>query len=131
LAYRAASPAHDGVVLVGDALGFLDPFTGEGIYTALRSAELAAEVASPALRAGDLAAAALAPAHARRAAELALKGRVVVLLQLVIARRRLATRVVRRLARRPAVLATLMGVVGDFVPPGEMLRPRALAGLFW
>ena len=40
-------------------------------------------------------------------------------------------RVVRRLARRPSVLATLMGVVGDFVPPGEMLRPRALAGLFW
>jgi len=131
LAYRAAVPAHDGVVLVGDALGFLDPFTGEGIYTALRSAELAAEVAGPALGAGDLAAAALAPAHARRAAALARKGRVAVLLQLVIARRRLATRVVHRLARRPAVLATLMGVVGDFVPPGEILNPRALAGLFW
>ena len=32
-----------GVVLVGDAAGYFDPFTGQGIYRALRSAELAAE----------------------------------------------------------------------------------------
>ena len=31
-----------GVVLVGDAAGYYDPFTGQGIYRALRSAELAA-----------------------------------------------------------------------------------------
>jgi len=131
LAYRVHPPRHDGVLLVGDACGFLDPFTGEGIYTALRSAELAVEVASPALRAGDLGGPALAPAHARRAAEIAAKGRVAMLLQLVIARPRLATRVIRRLARRPAALATLMGVVGDFVPAREVLRPSALAALFW
>lgn len=34
--------AGDGVVLVGDAAGYYDPFTGQGIYRALRSAELAA-----------------------------------------------------------------------------------------
>lgn len=28
----------DGVMLVGDATGFYDPFTGEGIYRALRCA---------------------------------------------------------------------------------------------
>ena len=39
----------DGVALVGDATGFYDPFTGEGLYTALRSAELLAEVAHAAL----------------------------------------------------------------------------------
>jgi len=32
-----------GVVLVGDAAGYFDPFTGQGIYRALRSAELAAD----------------------------------------------------------------------------------------
>ncbi len=37
-----------GVLLVGDAAGFYDPFTGEGIFSALRGAELAAEVAAPA-----------------------------------------------------------------------------------
>lgn len=32
------------VLLVGDAAGYLDPLTGQGIYRALRSAELASEV---------------------------------------------------------------------------------------
>src|SRR5262249_50345276 len=38
LAYDVRPPRDGGVVLVGDAGGFLDPFTGEGVYTALRSA---------------------------------------------------------------------------------------------
>jgi len=45
LAYRVKAPRAGGVMLVGDAAGFYDPFTGEGIFTALRSAELLAEVA--------------------------------------------------------------------------------------
>lgn len=129
LAYRVTPPRHDGVLLVGDALGFLDPFTGEGIYTALRSAEIAAEVAHAALRDGDLSARALAPAHARRLAEFADKGRVSALLQRLIARPRLAAHVARRLARHPADLGLLMGVIGDFVPAREVLRPRFLARL--
>lgn len=32
----------DRVILVGDAAGFIDPFTGEGIYYAIRSGQLAA-----------------------------------------------------------------------------------------
>ena len=129
LAYRVEPPRHDGVVLVGDALGFLDPFTGEGIFTALRSAELAAEVADAALRAGDCSAAALAPAHARRRAAFAAKERVSVLLQRLIARRWLAVLVARRLARHPEALAVLMGVIGDFVPPREVLSAWFLGRL--
>lgn len=40
----------DGVLLVGDAAGYFDPLTGQGIYRALRSAELAAPVIDKALR---------------------------------------------------------------------------------
>jgi flavin-dependent dehydrogenase len=36
--------AADGAALVGDAADFFDPFTGEGIYSALRGAELLAAV---------------------------------------------------------------------------------------
>src|SRR5919106_3526723 len=39
----------DGAALVGDAADFFDPFTGEGIYSALRGAELLAETAVAAL----------------------------------------------------------------------------------
>lgn len=47
-------PGHravaEGVLLVGDALGYFDPLTGQGIYRAIRSAELAAPVIDEALR---------------------------------------------------------------------------------
>jgi len=124
LAYRVGEPRVGGVLLAGDAAGFYDPFTGEGLYTALRSAELLAEAAHPALTAGDVSAAALAPyARARRAA-FADKTRVTQALQLVIAHRRLANTAARFLQRRPALLATLMGIIGDFIPPRAIWGAR-------
>jgi flavin-dependent dehydrogenase len=123
LAYRVREPRTGGVLLVGDAAGFFDPFTGEGLFTALRSAELAAEVGHAALARGDLSAGALAGyAEARRRAfrdkEWVTRG-----LQFIIRRRSLANRVARALAARPALLDALMGVIGDFVPPRALLRP--------
>ncbi|MDQ3413262.1 MAG: FAD-dependent monooxygenase, partial [Chloroflexota bacterium] len=53
MARRARRTAGAGYLLIGDAASFLDPFTGDGIYEALRAAQLAAPVASAALRAGD------------------------------------------------------------------------------
>ncbi len=122
LAYRVGEPRVGGVLLAGDAAGFYDPFTGEGLYTALRSAELLAEVAHPALSTGDVSADALAPyARAKRAA-FADKARVTRALQFIIAHRRLANGAARFLQRRPALLSALMGVIGDFVPPRALLR---------
>ena len=56
MAHRARRVSGDGFALVGDAASFLDPFTGEGVYEALRGATLLAPVADAALRAGDLSA---------------------------------------------------------------------------
>src|SRR5436190_485046 len=111
-----------GVLLVGDAAGFYDPFTGEGVFTALRSAELAADTIVRALRARDVSAAALGAYERARRAAFDGKARVTRALQTVIGHRRLATWICRRLARRPAALDALLGVVGDYVPP------RALPG---
>ena len=125
LAYRVSPPREDGVLFVGDAAGFYDPFTGEGIFTALRSAELAAETVVTALRAGDVSAAALAAYTRARRAAFADKERVTRLLQTLIARRRLANLAARWLSGRPHVLAALLGVIGDYVParrlPGVVL----------
>jgi geranylgeranyl reductase family protein len=46
LARRAISPQHRDLFLVGDAARVVEPFTGEGIYYALRSGELAADAIS-------------------------------------------------------------------------------------
>lgn len=42
--WQGLQTTGDGWALIGDAAGFTDPITGEGIYYALRSAELLAEV---------------------------------------------------------------------------------------
>ncbi|MGH7279838.1 MAG: NAD(P)/FAD-dependent oxidoreductase, partial [Candidatus Rokuibacteriota bacterium] len=60
LAYRVVAPREGGVLFVGDAAGFYDPFTGEGIFSALRGAELAAETAARALAEADVSAGRLA-----------------------------------------------------------------------
>jgi flavin-dependent dehydrogenase len=121
LAYRVGEPRVDGVLLAGDAAGFYDPFTGEGLFTALRSAELLADTAHSALTLGDLSTAALAPYARARNRELAAKSRVIRGIQLLIARRGLANAAAHALARRPALLDTIMGVIGDFVPPRELV----------
>ena len=121
LAYRVHEPRVGGVALVGDAAGFYDPFTGEGLYTALRSAELLAEVAHAALRAGDCSRAALAPYARARHAAFRGKARLTRALQTVIGHRRLANGAARLLARRPALLDAVMGVLGDFIAAGALL----------
>jgi menaquinone-9 beta-reductase len=126
LAYRVQPPRAGGVVLVGDAAGFFDPFTGEGVFTALRSAELAAETLARALREGDVSAPALAAYERARRAAFGAKERVTRALQVVIRHRRVANLVTGALARRPAVLDALLGVFGDYVPPRAL--PAALSG---
>jgi len=122
LAYRVTLPREGGVLFVGDAAGFYDPFTGEGIFTALRSAELAADTLVAALRAGDVSAAALAVYGRARRAAFADKERATRALQALIGRRRLANLAARCLAARPRVLDALLGVIGDYVPPRALPR---------
>lgn len=122
LAYRVGSPKQVGALLVGDAAGFYDPFTGEGMFAALRGAEVLAETAGGDLRRGDVTLATTAAYEARRAAEFRAKAQVTRALQLVIGRRWLANTVASALSRRPDRLDLLMGVIGDFVPPAALVR---------
>lgn len=45
---------YDGVILVGDAAGFINPLTGGGIHNAIISAKLAARTTHEALQRGDI-----------------------------------------------------------------------------
>ena len=128
LAYRVSAPREGGVLLVGDAAGFYDPFTGEGIFTALRSAEIAAHVAVDALRVDDVSARTLARYYRERAHTFADKARITRALQVLIRHRRLANIAARVLVRRPALLDTMMGVLGDYVPARVLLRTALVYG---
>ena len=43
LRFETPRPVHEGVLMAGDAAGFVDPFVGDGISLALRSGALAAQ----------------------------------------------------------------------------------------
>ena len=102
LAVHVAPPRCGGVLLIGDSAGFYDPFTGEGIYTALRSAELAVGVAIHALGVGDCSVQALRAYTDQRRAVFDDKERVMRALQLIIRHRSVANRIAGVFARGPS-----------------------------
>jgi len=116
-------------LLVGDAADFFDPFTGEGVYAALRGAELIHEHVSPLIEHDTLSARDLGVYDRARRRTFGGKWRVERLIGFAIDRPALFDRVASRLARRPKMADLLVGVTGDFVPPREVLRPGFLLRL--
>ena len=129
MAHKTRRAAGDGYLLVGDAASFLDPFTGEGIYEALRAAQLAAPVASAALKAGDTSAKALDGYRLARRRAFTAKRQVCWIVQAFVNSPPLMNYVAPRLDEREALGLTLSGVLGNFVPAGRALSPLFLARL--
>lgn len=129
LARRVRRRVDDGLMLVGDAGGYYDPFTGEGMYRGLRSAELAAEVAGTALGQGDTQAPALQRYAAGYRKQFAPKRLVEIIVHEVTIRRPLFEHVSVRLRQRQHLADALIGVTGDFLSPYEVLSPWYLTRL--
>jgi menaquinone-9 beta-reductase len=119
----------DGAALVGDAAGYYDPFTGQGVYQAMAGAELLATAASTALRHDDCSARRLAP-YARALRRLLRGPRLVQHgIEAVLSRPRLADCAIRRIHHAPRFASTIIGVTGDTLPPARLFSPLALVGL--
>ncbi|HVM43406.1 MAG TPA: hypothetical protein VMT77_07860, partial [Gemmatimonadales bacterium] len=119
----------DGALLVGDAADFFDPFTGEGIFAALRGGRIAAASVAAALASGPATRAALQPYSAARRRAFLGKWAFERLAGLSATRPALMRRFTRRLARRPDLADLWVGVAGDYVSPLALLAPGALAAL--
>jgi len=127
----ARAAAVPGALLVGDAADFFDPFTGQGIHTALRGAELAADCLIPGLAPGVRATTPLQSyARARRRA---FRGKWLLerLIGLGVGSPALTDRVVARLARRPDLADLVVSATGNIVPTRDVLAPSVLARMLW
>ena len=114
---RARAVQRGPVALVGDASGYLDAITGEGLAVTLHQSAALVE----ALRAGDLAAYAAAHRSIARLPD--------TLTSLVLAlerRPRLRARAVRALAAEPALFSRLLGIHGRTLPPRRLGLDGAL-----
>ncbi len=126
LAYDVRPAPLGGLVLVGDTMGFIDPFTGEGIYLSLRSAQLATEVIEKALQAGDVSRDFLAEYERRRKDEFHRKFVLSRILQKMIYRPGWCDGAVALLRRNPHMAQTLVGVIGDYLPAERVVSGRFL-----
>jgi len=148
---RTAVAPGGGAVLVGDAADFFDPFTGQGIYSAMRGAELAAEclipilTSCPPLRSGEggrpefplsrrergVGGEDLAPYDRVRRREFRGKWLLERLIGVGVGWPALTDRVVRRLAARPDLADLLVSATGNIVPARRVLAASVLVQFLW
>lgn len=119
-----------GALLVGDAAGYFDPFTGQGVYRALATARLAARHVARLLGARTESGRAAARRSYRDALErsFAPSRRLQRLVDHVVSRPSLIDPVGRLLARRPGLAGLLLRVTGDLDRATALLRPDRLLG---
>src|SRR5262245_15449817 len=120
-----AGVVKPGAALVGDAAGYFDPFTGQGIFQAMAGAQLLAREAARALHAGipHLALNGYARAHGSLTTGTRFVQR---LIDYVCARPAQAERCVAALAHAPRAARHLIAVTGDLRTPASLLSPATL-----
>jgi flavin-dependent dehydrogenase len=126
LATHTTRQVFDGAALVGDACGFVDPLTGEGIYFAMRGAALLAPVLDRALARGRRDRGALRCYARARRREFAARATLARLLQRCVRKPALAARVLALLDARPGLMDLVLTVTGDSIPPSRVLNPGVL-----
>ncbi len=125
---RAWAP---GAALVGDAADFFDPFTGEGIYAALRGGELLAPFLVEALgRDAKDERRILSGYDKARKQQFGGKWKLERIVGMAIAYPYFMNNAAKVLSQHKDMADLLVGVAGDFIPPRVVLKPRFLFSLF-
>ena len=124
--HHTAWATDDGAVLVGDAATFINPFTGEGVFFALRGAQMAAEAIGKALDAGDVRRSRLQSYDTARRAELLPRYRLCDAVQRVVHSPALLGWAAERLRRSASLTDVLLQTVGDLARPQDLFSLSTL-----
>ena len=126
LAFTVKPVPCGGLVLVGDATGFIEPFTGEGIYLSLKSSLLAGEVIHSGFKISNFSQNTLSVYEQKRHQEFDGKFLLSRVLQRIIYNRTFCNRVMKSLATNRALAETLVGVIGDILPAKKVVSMKFL-----
>ncbi|MDE1045049.1 MAG: NAD(P)/FAD-dependent oxidoreductase [Nitrospinaceae bacterium] len=129
LAFAVKPVPCGGLILVGDATGFIDPFTGEGIYLSLRSSQLAGEVIHAGFENSNFSKNFLSVYDQRRQQEFGSKFLLSRVLQWLIYNRPFCNRVMKSLSSNRGLAETLVGVIGDIFPAEKVVSLKFLSKL--
>ncbi len=125
-AYRTTAQTFAGAALVGDAAGYVDPLTGEGIFFALFGGRALAEAIAASLHEPARTGKAMAGYRRARRRELGPRLSASRTLQRALRHPRLVRGVLGRAERWPWLADLMVTLSGDTIHPRDMLRPR-----FW
>lgn len=125
-------PAHgNGFLLLGDAAGLIDPFTGEGIGNALYSARFAVETAVQAREAGDYSAGFLRRYEDRLWASLGSELKVSTKLHNLGRWPYLMNWVIGKAAQNAEISDLICGMMANAVPRKRLTNPLFYLRLLW
>jgi flavin-dependent dehydrogenase len=126
LAFRTRRQTVPGAALVGDACGYVDPLTGEGIFFALHGSRSLADAIEQAAAAPKATERAMRAYEARRRAEIGPRMALAALIQRGMRHPRLVRWVIGALAQKPRLCDLLVNLTGDALHPRDLLSPS-----FW
>ncbi len=129
LAHRVRAPIAPGAILVGDAAGFLNPFTGQGVFLALSGAARASAAIVRSFECRDQEEAAFAAYADWRTSDFRARKRLSQLVNLMIDVPPLAKRAVSRLRQLPDLGTTLIDSLAGARAPQSAFHPLVLGRL--
>jgi len=130
MSMRTTQQTFDGAALVGDACGYADPMTGEGVFFALKGASMLAASLRDALASDTVERAQLAPYLRGRAKEITPRARVCRWMVQALHRPTLARAAFRWLEARPGLADLAVSMSGDYATNHELLRPSVWTRAF-
>jgi geranylgeranyl reductase family protein len=128
LAFATRGLVAGRVVLAGDAAGFIDPFTGQGVFLALRAGVAAAQSVAGALKAPSAASGLLERYESTLTRDVRLRQRLARIVRAFVRSPLLSKRAARNLQREPARAQVLIdalsgcGTVEDALRIGNILK---------